>query len=63
MYYLLYIRIYIYIFVWLLAGGDYQIIGNEIDRSDLVDPLGPLNSTISRRLRAFLIFASGTRKS
>lgn len=50
------IPIYIYIFAWLC--GDYQT-GNEIDRSDLVDPRGPLNSTISRRLRAFLILPAG----
>lgn len=54
MYYLLSVST----FISLPGCGNYQT-GNEIDRSDLVDPRGPLNSTISRRLRAFLILPAG----
>lgn len=42
-----------------LPGCGYYQTGNEIDRGDLVDPMGPLNSTLSRRLRAFLILPAG----
>lgn len=48
-------------FISLPGCGDYQT-GNEIDRGDLVDPMGPLNSTLET-IACFSDFASGTRKS